>query len=242
MLCYQWNRGSTPVEPDKLEIIAGGKITEDVLNKFPVWADGKRRNNRLEKVREKQNEFSERQRLKGIASGIKRRTPVEPRLNPGSTEMATGGQPKTNSPISSLQSPSKEECDGGLALTLPDVFVRMKQSLMAEFERSEGDWDMGDDAALSPVSRRPAALDELTLLLEYRKAKGSYAVQDLKRLLMNWTENLDKARTHKKYANHPTTNGQRVDFNKGTLNEGRADRYSKANRERARSVPDSPGA
>lgn len=84
--------------------------------------------------------------------------------------------------------------------TLPDVFNRMKRDLMAEFGRADGDWDTGDDMALSPISRRPAALDELTILLDHRKLKGSYAVQDLKRLLMNWTENLDKARTQKKYA------------------------------------------
>ncbi len=49
LLCYQWNRGSIPVEETgRLERIAGTPVSHDVLAKFP---GGK--NQRLESVRKR---------------------------------------------------------------------------------------------------------------------------------------------------------------------------------------------
>ena len=62
LLCYQWSRGAIPTEPEKLERVAGGKVSPDVLAKFP---DGK--NARMEQEREKQAAFREEQSRKGQA-------------------------------------------------------------------------------------------------------------------------------------------------------------------------------
>lgn len=67
LLCYQWSRGAIPSEPDKLERVAGGKVSADVLAKFP---DGK--NERMEREREKQAAFREEQSRKGQAGAEKR--------------------------------------------------------------------------------------------------------------------------------------------------------------------------
>jgi hypothetical protein len=52
LLCYQWCRGSAPALPEKMQRVAGGIVSDDVIAKFPLCSDGNRRNARLEKVRE----------------------------------------------------------------------------------------------------------------------------------------------------------------------------------------------
>lgn len=90
LLCYQWSRGAIPSEPDKLERVAGGKVSDDVLAKFP---GGK--NERMERERQKQDEYRALQSAKGRAS-------AQARFNRGSTvvqpERQPDGQPKGNSP------------------------------------------------------------------------------------------------------------------------------------------------
>lgn len=85
LLCHEWNRGSTPVEPEKQQRLAGGSVSDEVRAKFHLCEDGRLRNPRLEKERQKQAEFSQKQAEKGRKSGEARRTTVEPRLNHGST-------------------------------------------------------------------------------------------------------------------------------------------------------------
>lgn len=118
LLCHQWNRGGLPKDMDRLQKMAGSKVSTMVLEKFSEGADGMLRNSRLEKERDKQNEYREKQRAKGLMSGLARRTTVEPRLNHGSGSV----EPKVNqnlnpvearlnspSPISCLLSPSPKE-------------------------------------------------------------------------------------------------------------------------------------
>ena len=108
LLCYQWNRGSTPVQPERQKLIAKGEVSELVLSKFEADADGSLRNARLEEEREKQAAYREKQRQNGIKSGEKRRTTVEPRLNQRSPLVATKREPKGNSPSPS-PTPNEEE-------------------------------------------------------------------------------------------------------------------------------------
>src|SRR5258706_9467091 len=69
LLCHQWNRGSIPVEPERQHMIAKGPVSAHVLAKFKPSADGLLRNERLERERQKQADYRESQRQKGIASG-----------------------------------------------------------------------------------------------------------------------------------------------------------------------------
>ena len=64
LLCAQWEQGGLPDDPKRLELISPGirSAWKTVAEKFPVWADGKRRNNRLEHERAKATERSERAR------------------------------------------------------------------------------------------------------------------------------------------------------------------------------------
>lgn len=100
LLCFQWNRGSIPVETEKQQRLAGGSVSVDVLAKFRLQPDGRLVNERMEKEREKQIAYRELQAKKGIASGKARRK--EPGTNSGSTTVQPSHepdtQPKGNSP------------------------------------------------------------------------------------------------------------------------------------------------
>ncbi len=111
LLCYQWGTGAIPSDQESLTLIAGAIVSGKVIAKFP---NGK--NRRLEMERRKQKEYRDKQRLKGIASGVSRSnrgsTVVQPKANRGSTKpepsvVGSRFEPEGNSPspVSSLQSP-----------------------------------------------------------------------------------------------------------------------------------------
>lgn len=52
LLCAQWQTGSLPPELERLERIAGGRVSPAVLGKFIAGDDGRMRNQRLESHRE----------------------------------------------------------------------------------------------------------------------------------------------------------------------------------------------
>lgn len=52
LLCAQWMTGSLPAEHDRLERIAGGRVSDPVRGKFVAGQDGRLRNDRLESHRE----------------------------------------------------------------------------------------------------------------------------------------------------------------------------------------------
>ncbi len=67
LLCHQWSKGGLPNDAGKLERLAGGPVSDDVLAKLPVCPDGLRRNVRLEQVRKEQAEFRQKQSKNGKA-------------------------------------------------------------------------------------------------------------------------------------------------------------------------------
>ncbi len=68
LLCYQWSRGSIPInDPIKLARIAGAEPSVDVLAKFPNGM-----NARLESEREKQAAYREAQAMRGKVGAAKR--------------------------------------------------------------------------------------------------------------------------------------------------------------------------
>lgn len=54
LLCHQWINQGLPEEKSKLKRLAGKGVSDALLEKFPIQADGKRRNGRLEEIREDQ--------------------------------------------------------------------------------------------------------------------------------------------------------------------------------------------
>lgn len=62
LLCHQWLAGSLPNDLRILSRLAGGDVSEAVLEKFPVCEDGKRRNAKLENVRAEQIERMQKNR------------------------------------------------------------------------------------------------------------------------------------------------------------------------------------
>ena len=76
-----------------------------------------------------------------------------------------------------------------------------------------------EQSAISEISRRPEALAELAELEAFHKKPDNFFPQSMQKLLANWHETLDRARTYetrkKSHANHRPTNPNR---NEGTYN------------------------
>jgi len=102
LLCYQWCRGSAPALPEKMQRVAGGIVSGDVIAKFPLCEDGNRRNKRLEDVRKASDAFRKIQAEKAH-SRWKKDAPALPRHNPGSAGGDAGSMPK---PMPEACSPS----------------------------------------------------------------------------------------------------------------------------------------
>ena len=134
LLCVQWETGSVPDDDNELASYGkGGTPLARIRAKFKKGADGQLRNPRLERERAKQAEWREQQRQKGIASGIARRTTVEPRLNIGSTSVEPEGNPLPSSfnplPSKKLLSFKGESSKSGEEAR-PDAHDETEQGLM----------------------------------------------------------------------------------------------------------------
>jgi uncharacterized protein YdaU (DUF1376 family) len=112
LLCYQWSRGAIPSDAEKLERVAGVKVSADVLAKFP---DGK--NARMESEREKQSAFREEQSRKGRAGADarwKNGTGNAPAMAQAMPRPSPGHWPNDGSPSPS-PSPIKHDIERGVA-------------------------------------------------------------------------------------------------------------------------------
>ena len=110
LLCYQWSRGAIPDDPEKLDRVAGCKVSSDVLVKFP---GGK--NARMEAEREKQAAFREEQARKGKAGADarwKNGNGHAPAMATAMPQPCPGQWPNDGSPSPS-PSPTKREREGG---------------------------------------------------------------------------------------------------------------------------------
>lgn len=72
LLCHSWLREGLPESADVLSRLAGLQVSSDVLAKFPVGADGKRRNARLEEIRAEQRARIASRRLGAMKTNSKR--------------------------------------------------------------------------------------------------------------------------------------------------------------------------
>lgn len=169
LLCYQWNRGSIPVDHSVQVRLTGGCVSVAVLEKFPVGQDGQLRNPRLESVRGERAAFLESQSKKGALSAEKRRLEKE-RFNRGSTGTLTGvqpdhqpdGQPKVN-----LPSPSPSPIKKDIAPSSP--------------------WVVAYGVELPEKLRTQNCLEAAKLWIEYKKEKRQgYKATGLRALMTKW--------------------------------------------------------
>jgi uncharacterized protein YdaU (DUF1376 family) len=104
LLCHQWGRGEIPADPARAALIAKGEVPAHVIAKFP---NGK--NERLERVRENQEQWREKSARAGKKSAdLRNQTPTntstkpQPNLNQQGNQTSTKPQPtpqpKPNSP------------------------------------------------------------------------------------------------------------------------------------------------
>ena len=211
LLCHQWNRGSTPVEPDRQQMVAKGPVSDHVLGKFKLCADGLLRNERMEDERKKQDNHREKQRLKGIASGRARANNTEPRFNHGSTTVQPSGEPEGNSPS-------------------PSPINSLSLTQEAHFPEAEvPSWEEFRDYCTSPSC--------LLVAEWYVKDKYLKAMSKNWKDCENWRAYAQRCKTWWEQSGRPMcqnvqnennnrTAPRRVDRNKGTLNEGQADKYA----------------
>jgi uncharacterized protein YdaU (DUF1376 family) len=173
LLCHQWSRGSIPAEAEKQQRLAGGSVSADVLAKFPAGDDGLLRNPRLEIERQKQLEFRESQRQKGLRSAEMRKS-----VNHGSTTVGTAvqpnpqpnGQPKGNSPS---PSPSPINTEGA---------------------PPPSPWLVAFDLEMPESLRTKECLDAVRLWMKYKSEKRqSYKQSGLMAALSKWAKTFTSA-------------------------------------------------
>lgn len=86
LLCHQWLAGSLPNDLRVLSRLAGGDVSEAVLEKFPVCGDGKRRNAKLENVRAEQIERMQKNRGRAQKAASARWSPDAPSNAPSNAQ------------------------------------------------------------------------------------------------------------------------------------------------------------
>lgn len=80
LLCRQWDKFELPNNTNKLSAIArcSPEIIESLIEKFPIWCDGNRRNIMLETVRNEQYVYRTKKQAAGVIGASKRwKKPVE---------------------------------------------------------------------------------------------------------------------------------------------------------------------
>lgn len=156
LLCHQWSRGSIPVETEKQQRLAGGSVSADVSAKFKLNQDGRLVNERLERERQKQSDYREMQRQKGILSAESRKN--QPKTNRGSTEPPTAVQPN-GQPEGSSPSPSPSPSE--LSLTSGSLDPAVEGSIPTD----SSDTPSGDGSeGIQPPPQKPLVRERNKLL------------------------------------------------------------------------------
>lgn len=114
LLCYCWQHGSIPSDPELAARLVGKgcstTVARVVLPMFEVaCGDGRVTHDRLERERAKQAEWREKS-----SAGGKKSAQMRQESKGGSTVAQPPYQPNGNIPVSSFQSPSSKEERGGI--------------------------------------------------------------------------------------------------------------------------------
>jgi uncharacterized protein YdaU (DUF1376 family) len=221
LLCEQWEQEGLPDDVKRLLAIARCRPAAlvNILPKFPKCDDGKRRNSRLEVIREEQRVRIEKSRLKiekmnaarVSCRGSTRTSTRESQNGPQETPcrpssplttvleatLPEGAPPPTDS--SKQESyPQREGVDPPEAgATLTDL----QQRLGALFGRRKStQWDAKEIKQLRKISKTVSDADLQRLEWYYRlqiPKESDYRRQTLSTLLNNFTGELDRARKFK---------------------------------------------
>ena len=172
LLCAQWSKGYLPDDMTKLERIAGGPVTEDVLSKLPLCSDGQRRNHRMEIERGKQAAYRQEQSEKGRAGAAARWHRHGRGNGTGNATAIAQALPKPMAQASFCQWPG----DGSPSPSpSPEYSSYPKEELKLEGE------GVGEDRAVRPAGAGPAEID--SKFLESLRKDPAYSGIDVDREL-----------------------------------------------------------
>jgi hypothetical protein len=189
LLCAQWSVGSVPDDDQELASYGkGGTPIQRVKAKFEKGPDGLLRNAMLETVRREQDDYREKQRQKGLASGRARMSQNEPRFNRGSTAVQprlpsgclpvpTGGEPEAN-PTSTPTPTSTEDKKKSAANAALEEEIGFNESHplnCPEFREAWNDWARHRKEKKKPITAL-AAQKQLAELSEMGLDRAMIAI------------------------------------------------------------------
>ena len=103
-----------------------------------------------------------------------------------------------------------------------EIFEAIESRIGKLFNRTAGSISSyAEQSAISEISRRPEALNEVAEIESFHKKPENFFPQSLQKLLSTWQETLDRARTHEtRKQNHGNKNTRPTapDRNAGTYN------------------------
>ena len=173
LLCHQWGKGSVPDDKARLQRIAGGRVSDAVMAKFPKGQDGLLRNPRLEAVRAERDQYSAKQagraktgwetRRRHMPDGSHATAETVPDECRGNAAASPAHMPRQCSPSPSpyIDPPPRAREDGVGTQFPPDVEVPVE--LPAGFPRT-----VQDAVQASATVGCPADFVEI----EWQKAHG----------------------------------------------------------------------
>lgn len=195
-----WQHGSIPSDPEQAARLIGKgastTLATNVLTMFkPSTEPGRMIHDRLEHQRTEQEAWRE----KSAAGGRKSAEIRKGGGKGGSTVVKPPYQPNGNTPTPSPSpTPSPEVQEGNGASNLQTLRTR----LCRLYSRSDTDrWSYEEEHALAQVSTREKCLEEFAVIECWRNSipaeERKFFPQSLSKLVANWTEHLDKARSQK---------------------------------------------
>ena len=231
LLCHQWTMDGLPADPAILKRLGGKGVTDSVLAKFPV-VDGKRRNARLETIRQEQ-----RQRIIKSREKIEKMNAARASSRPSTRETTRpllSGVLAASSPLTTHHSPNvlleKEPKRGGeelpgfsraeKATKLPTTPEALSLAEMFH-RRSNTPWS--DTEIRLFKSLHPINPDDMAALSDYYAAhwppdrEQNVLRHDLKTLLGNFPGEVDRANTWKMRRTQPATTAAGIESKYGPV-------------------------
>lgn len=197
LLCHQWLMQGLPADHAALKRLAGKGITDAVLAKLPVGDDGKRRNFRLEIVRNEQRLRIEKsrakiQRMNEARTGKnKEKAPLQEPLQEGLQEPLVDAlqgpphhSPLTTHPVLLEKEPKRNT----------GISAEIAEPLRSLFGRRESTGWTDKEVAAFRKLKIPTAqiLADLALFAKARSAGWSYYRRDTITLLNNWQGEVER--------------------------------------------------
>jgi uncharacterized protein YdaU (DUF1376 family) len=205
LLCYQWSHGDILIDDSALRRVAGGTVSSTVKAKFP---DGK--SPRLEEERIKQEAFRAERSDSGRKGAAKRWSDSSANSSSNSSAMKepmAKGMANDSSPSPSPSPSPKSTVVPPTPLDASSLIERLGTTI---FKRDPGTWASElEQRSACDVMKRPNWEAETAEILAW---SANVTMEDrrfqipfsLARLLEEWSQTLDKARTYKPNANGKT--------------------------------------